>query len=40
VKDKEGSGRSLKFEHQQLQALLDEDACQSQKQLVIRLGVA
>ena len=29
VKDKERPGRSSKFEHQQLQALLDEDAYQS-----------
>jgi len=39
VKDKERPGRSSKFEHQQLQAIIDEDAYQSQKQLAIRLGV-
>ena len=34
VKNKERKGRSSKFEHQQLQALLDEDACQSSKQFL------
>ena len=40
MEDKEHPGRSSKFEHQKLQALLDKDACHSQKQLAIRLGVA
>nr|KAF6341523.1 hypothetical protein mMyoMyo1_011939 [Myotis myotis] len=40
VKDKEHPGQPKKFEDQQLQALLDEDACQSQKQLAERLNVA
>ena len=40
MKDKERPGRSSKFEHQQLLALSDEDSCQSEKQLSIRLGVA
>uniref|UniRef100_G1QFL4 Mariner Mos1 transposase n=1 Tax=Myotis lucifugus TaxID=59463 RepID=G1QFL4_MYOLU len=33
VKDKERPGQPKKFEDQQLQALFDEDACQTQKQL-------
>nr|KAF6369381.1 hypothetical protein mMyoMyo1_010727 [Myotis myotis] len=40
VKDKEHPGQPKKFEDQQLQALLDEDACQTQKQLAERLNVA
>ena len=40
VKDKERPGQLKKFEDQQLQALLDEDACQTQKQLAERLDVA
>ena len=39
MKDKESSGSFSKFKHQQLQALLDENACQFQKQLAIRLSV-
>ncbi len=40
VKDKERPGQLKKFEDQQLQALLDEDACQPQKQLAERLNAA
>jgi len=40
VKDKKPPGQPKKFEDQQLQALLDEDACQTQKQLAERLNVA
>ena len=40
VKNKQDPGQPKKFEHQQLQALLDEDACQTQKQLAERLNVA
>ena len=40
VKDKERPGQPKKFEDQQFQALLDEDACQMQKQLAARLNVA
>nr|KAF6369023.1 hypothetical protein mMyoMyo1_010429 [Myotis myotis] len=40
VKDKERPGQPKKFENQQLQALLDEDGCQTQKQLAERLNVA
>nr|KAF6360078.1 hypothetical protein mMyoMyo1_011036 [Myotis myotis] len=40
VKDKERTGQPKKFEDQQLQALLDEDACQTQKQLAERLNLA
>lgn len=39
VKDKERPGRPSKFENHDLQNLLNEDACQSQNQLAIRLGV-
>ena len=39
VKDKEHPGQPKKFENQQLQALLEEDACQTQKQLAERLNV-
>nr|KAF6392649.1 hypothetical protein mPipKuh1_007835 [Pipistrellus kuhlii] len=39
LKDKE-LGQTKKFEDQQLQALLDEDACQTQNQLAERLNVA
>jgi len=40
VKGKERPGQAKKFEDQQFQALLDEDACQMQKQLAARLNVA
>ncbi|XP_059557568.1 transient receptor potential cation channel subfamily M member 7 isoform X9 [Myotis daubentonii] len=40
VKGKERPVQPIKFEDQQLQALLDEDACQIQKQLAERLNVA
>ena len=40
MKDKERPGQPKKFEDQQFQALLDEDACQMQKQLAARLNVA
>nr|KAF6300627.1 hypothetical protein mMyoMyo1_009097 [Myotis myotis] len=40
VKDKECPDQLEKFEDQQLQALLDEDACQTQKQLTERLNIA
>ena len=40
MKVKEPPVRSSKFEQQQMQTLLDEDVCQSQKQLAIRLGIA
>ena len=39
MKDKERPGRSSKFEHQQLQAHMNEDACHFQKQLAIRLNI-
>nr|KAF6387346.1 hypothetical protein mMyoMyo1_007855 [Myotis myotis] len=40
VKDKEHPGQPKKFEDQQLQALLDEDACQTQELLSERVNVA
>nr|KAF6387599.1 hypothetical protein mMyoMyo1_008077 [Myotis myotis] len=40
VKDKECPGQLKKFEDQQLQALLDEAACQTKKQLAERLNIA
>jgi len=40
VKNKECPGRFSTFEHQQLQILLDEDECQSQKRFTISLSVA
>nr|KAF6341432.1 hypothetical protein mMyoMyo1_011863 [Myotis myotis] len=40
VKDKERPGQLKKFEDQQLQALLDEDVCQTENQLAERLNVA
>ena len=40
MKNKERPGSSSKFEHQQLQALLDETACHSQKQLAMPLDFA
>jgi len=39
VKDKERSGRSKVYEDAELQALLDEDSCQTQKEFAIMLGV-
>lgn len=40
VADKERSGQPKKFEDVELQALLDENSCQSQQQLADQLGVA
>ena len=40
MKDNDRPGRSSAFEDQELQALLNEDACQTQKQLALQLGVA
>uniref|UniRef100_G1Q736 Mos1 transposase HTH domain-containing protein n=1 Tax=Myotis lucifugus TaxID=59463 RepID=G1Q736_MYOLU len=40
VKNKECPSQPKKFEDQQLQALLDEDVCQTQNQLAERLNVA
>lgn len=40
VTDNERPGRTSAFEDQEMQALLDEDACQTQKQLAMTLGVA
>nr|KAF6387337.1 hypothetical protein mMyoMyo1_007846 [Myotis myotis] len=40
VKDKEHPGQLKKFEVQELQALSDEDACQTQKQLAERVNNA
>lgn len=39
VCDKERPGQSKKFEDPELQALLDEDPCQTQKQFAEALGV-
>ena len=40
VEDKERPDQPKKFEDQQLPALLEEDECQTQKQLSERLNVA
>lgn len=40
IKDDERPGRSSAFEDQEIQALLNENACQTQKQLALQLGVA
>lgn len=39
VEDKERSGRPEKFEETELQALLDENACQTQRELAMELNV-
>jgi len=39
VEDKERSGRPKVYEDAELEALLDEDSCQTQKELVLTLGV-
>jgi len=38
-KDKERSGRPKVYEDVELEALLDEDSCQTQKELALTLGV-
>ena len=37
--DKEHSGRPKVYEDVELEALLDEDSCQTQKELALTLGV-
>jgi len=37
--DKERSGRPKVYEDAELEALLDEDSCQTQKELALTLGV-
>jgi len=39
VKDKERSGRPKMYEDAELEALLDEDSCQTQKEFALTLGV-
>jgi len=39
VEDKERSGRPKMYEDAELEALLDEDSCQTQKELALTLGV-
>ena len=39
VEDKEHSGRLKVYEDAELEALLDEDSCQTQKELALTLGV-
>ena len=39
VEDKERRGRPKVYEDAELEALLDEDSCQTQKELVLTLGV-
>ena len=39
VEDKERSGRPKVYEDAELEALLDEDSCQTQKELALTLGV-
>jgi len=39
VEDKERSGRPKVYEDMELDALLDEDSCQTQKELALTLGV-
>jgi len=39
VEDKERSGRPKVYEDTELEALLDEDSCQTQKELALTLGV-
>ena len=39
VEDKERSGRPKVYEDAELEALLDEDSCQTQKKLALTLGV-
>ena len=40
MEDKERSGRPKAFEDEELQALVDEDPCQTQKQLAKTLNCA
>ena len=40
VEDKERPGQPKKFEDEELQALLDENSCQTQQELALELGVA
>jgi len=39
VEDKEHSGRPKVYKNAELEALLDEDSCQTQKEFVLTLGV-
>jgi len=39
VEDKERSGRTKVYEDAELEALLDEDSCQTQKELALTLEV-
>ena len=39
VEDKELSGRPKVYEDVELEALLDEDSCQTQKELALTLGM-
>jgi len=39
IEDKEHNGRSKVYEDMELEALLDEDSCQTQKELVLTLGM-
>ena len=39
VEDKKPSGRPKVYEDTELEALLDEDSCQTQKELALTLGV-
>jgi len=39
IEDKECSGRPKVYEDAELEALLDEDSCQAQKELALILGV-
>ena len=39
VEDKERSGKTKVYEDAELEALLDEDSCQTQKELALTLGV-
>ena len=39
AEDKERSGRPKVYEDAELEALLDEDSCQTQKELALTLGV-
>ena len=39
IEDKERSGRPKVYEDVELEALLDEDSCQTQKELALTLGV-
>lgn len=40
VEDKHGGGREKTFKDEQLEALLDEDSCQTQEELAESLGVS